>query len=349
MPLVKPYVLSFCTVKEVDSIVVRFHMDDGRSGFAEVVPLPGYSHETRESILHDLQRILPKLIGLDAESLFIKASAWLASSPFALSALVTALEVATGQVVFPDRLEVPLLSAVSASRDARKVLDAALDAVEQGFKTIKVKVGKDIEADTRSARLLLDELPRGVSLRFDANQAYTYEEASTFCRVLDHPRNSLVELLEQPFGVHEDGWRMFEKLTGEMSHVPMMLDESIVSSDDIERAANVGAAFVKLKLFKHRGLREVLALAQRATELEMRTVLGNGVSTEIGNILEGIAFITSGLFYGASEGNGFAKLSQRVVSPSVQLQRGRMVWRSAGEGREPWSLDNSLYRMVDRG
>ncbi len=345
--LLEPYVLSFATVKEICSIVVRLGLEDGNTGFSEAVPLPGYSEETRNSIIRDLRRTLPEIMNMETEELTAFLKEKLPRSPFAVSAVVTAKEVSTGEVALPNHLEVPLLAPVSAARNPRPVLKKALAFLDQGYGTIKLKVGRDLDADVKTIRFLLDELPDNVKIRIDANQGYTLEDARVVMQALEHPKNHIVELFEQPFGTREKDWETFRQLAEETDHVPLMLDESIIQDEHVERAADVGASLVKLKLFKQPGVAGLLSLAARARELGMKVVLGNGVSTEIGNLLEGVAYVESGLFTGASEGNGFVKLMERVLNPEVKVSAGRMEWSHDPAMPFSESLIRRRYEVLD--
>ncbi len=324
----EPYVLSFATIRRIDSIVLRLHLDNGCSGFSEVVPLPGYSHETTDSILQDLKQIMPSTLGLDTGELPGLLSSRVSESPFTVSLITTAKEVAAGELDFPDSLEVPLLAPVSAAMDTGPVLTKTNAFIHKGYGTIKLKVGRDVEADKKTIKVLLDEIPDGVKIRIDANQAYSLQQAEEIIKTIeDHPRHHIVELFEQPFGTEEKDWLTFSQLARKTSAVPLMLDESIIQNHHVDRAAEAGASFVKLKLFKQAGVNGLWELATHARDLGLKVVLGNGVSTEIGNILEAVAYAGSNLFTGASEGNGFEKLSRRLIQPEVHVESGVMKWK----------------------
>ena len=332
IPLKQPYVLSFATVADIFSVIIRITLDNGMVGLSEAVPLPGYSEESKETILSDCCSIVPKIIGLSLEEIYEKLQQDLQQSHFVRSAIYTSCEVAAGLVAMPLSLKLPLLAPISSSNDLNDIQKKVAGFYREGFRTIKLKTGKNIDFDLLTTEFLLNELPEGIKIRIDANQAYTFEEAASLLKKLDHPRNYLIELFEQPFGIDEDGWEMFSRLAPRSEHIPLMLDESIFSISDVTRAHNCGASFVKLKLFKHQGIQELLRMAQHAKELGVKVILGNGVSSDIGNLLEAIAFQESGLFYGAFEGNGFEKLVDTLLVNPLRIVDGDLVWEnSAGD------------------
>jgi len=322
--LAEPYVLSFAVVKAIDVLVLRLVTDEGGVGVAEAVPLPGYTSDTRESTEWALLHAMEHCIGADPVTLHERFARLLKKHPFALSALLTAAELAQGMLSFDQPIRVPLLAPVSSSLDTNRVVRKVGKALDAGFRTIKLKVGKDLAADRATVEHLLDWLPDGVALRIDANQGYDLEQARQFVKSLEHPRAGLVELFEQPFA--PEAWDTFREFAERDASVPLMLDESIVEDGDIERAAKAGASYVKLKLFKHAGVSRLLDLACRAGDLGMRVVLGNGVATDIGNLVEAELFSRSGLFAGAFEGNGFAKLAKRFVANPLAVSNGDLVW-----------------------
>ncbi len=322
--LTEPYVLSFSTVETIDVLVFKVRTDSGDEGVAEAVPLPGYTADTRESTEQALLYAMESCIGMEPEALFANFSLPMRHAPFALSALMTAAEVAQGALQLDHTLRVPLLAPVSSSVDTQSVVDKIQQALDAGFRTIKLKVGRDIRADQATIKRILDWLPDKVALRIDANQGYSLDDAIRLTEAMDHPRNSLIELFEQPFPY--DDWDTFRKFSRGIANVPLMLDESIVKDEDVERSAEVGADYVKLKLFKHAGISGLLKLARKARDLGMKVVLGNGVATDIGNLIEAEVFHRSGLFSGASEGNGFAKLAWRIMTNPLSISNGDLVW-----------------------
>lgn len=344
IPLTTPYELSFVTVRKVESIVVRIELENGEIGYGEAVPLTGYSSETKDGLLKDISSVLPELIGLDSKMIETFLLKRLPHSAFAVSALLVAKEMALGEITWPDSLEVPLLAPVSVTPKVETAINKAMDFYLEGFKTIKLKVGRNITNDCATVKFLLDELPDDTYLRVDVNQAYKETEANQLLtEILNHPRWHLLELVEQPFGIDE--WLLFERLVERFPDIPLMLDESILDDDDVYRAAGVGAKFVKLKLYKHKGMHGLIELARQAKDLDMQVVLGNGVSTDIGNLFEAVAFSEKGLFSGASEGNGFVKLKQNSLINPLTVEKGMLCWKN-DLSSHPCKVNHKIYKQI---
>lgn len=346
VPLTTPYPLSFTTVKEIDSVVVRIGLDDGSIGIGEAVPLPGYAPETFASILHDLQSVNSLLIGKEMREIVALLDELLPDSPFAMSAILTAIEMAEGAFVFAEKIDLPLVAPVSSSSNSDLTVAAMRTWYEKGYRTIKLKVGRNIDHDCRCLTQLILESPKNIKIRVDANQGYSLNEACQLLRVLEHDQDGIVEVIEQPFNVV--GWSVFGQLAHKFPSAPLMLDESILDDDDIDRAVQYGAKFIKLKLFKHRGPSHVSSLIRRAVKAHLGVVFGNGVCSPIGNLIEASIFQNLGLCFGAFEGNGFEKLAFSTVLKPPQVYEGSMVWnlRSAKSISELFNID--LYSVVER-
>lgn len=323
LPLVRPYVLSFVTLDKFVAYLVEVVLEDGSCGTAEAVALPGYGRETDQEMCRCLMSVLSKVAGRSVEEARELAEAGMGGMPFGRSAVMTALALASGDFHPPSSVDWPLVGTITTA-PPEQMIRRCRDLAEQGYRTVKVKIGRDVEADIRGAASLLEEDCGELLFRFDANQAYDEAAARRFLASLDGPGRQKVELVEQPLPAEQ--WRGMEALAVD-SPVPLMLDESVWGPSDVRRAADAGAAFVKLKLCKHRGPDEVLELAREARRLGMRVVLGNGVATDVGNLTEAWTYAAGAeLFHGAGECNGFARLKRCLLVHPPALREGRLVW-----------------------
>lgn len=332
MPLKGPYVLSFATLTEIVSQLVRVVLADGQAGFGEAVALPGYSGESQGSIRAALRSIVPRLPGMEVRDASRLVRERLAEAPFARSAVLTAVELAAGMMAVPQRVEIPLLAPIATAAPA-EMIDKSRALLRAGYETLKVKIGRDVDADIRGARALLEHLPDSTRLRFDANQAYNPAAAGRFLSSLEHPKNGMVELVEQPLPPCE--WKEMG-LLAKQSLVPLMLDESIYSVEDVRRAAEIGVRLVKLKLCKQAGISDLLSAAREARSLGLGVVLGNGVASDVGNLAEAWAYAAAGgAFQGAGEMNGFIKVRECLLANPPRLVEGCLNWtmpESDGQG-----------------
>lgn len=326
--LLKPYELSFRTLSSYSTFIVEM-INNGMAGLGEVTYLPGYGSETIDGGFEAARKLCSNLIEIppdDAIEVVRDANC----PEFTRSALVTAAGAVNREV--PD-LSVPLVATLSNNSP----LQDAQNAVEEGYSKFKLKVGFDPYSDAELAASIIDEVGKG-ALRVDANKGFTLKDAKEFLSPFG-PDD--LRLLEQPLEVGDfEGHR---ELRGRGT--PIMLDEDVWSIEDIEKIAEEDAAdMVKLKLFKSGSPGDLLAMAERASELGLGTVVGNGVQTGLGCLHEAEVWSeieNSGL---AGEMNGFLKMKDSLLIDPPEEIGGKLVW----EGGFPALAEGLAPHVVRR-
>jgi len=297
---------------------LAFAKADGAEGIGEATILTGYTDETIEESWTRAQQAARVLPGLGFEAAKLSIAKQLKKAPFAATALTTAIEMAEGHPALrvAEPVRVPLLAGINASDHdgIAAEIDAALYA---GFGTLKIKVGFDVESDLKRVGFIQKQNDGRAKLRIDANQGYDREAGCRFAATVD-PED--IELLEQP--CHADDWDSLEAVS-KVTCVPLMLDESIYNEADIERAARIGASFVKLKLMKTVSLSNLVRGLALIRELGMEPVLGNGVASDIGCWMEACA--ARGHITNAGEMNGFLRQTTPLAQPPLSVEAGAMA------------------------
>ncbi len=321
LPLHTPYKLSFATLDGFDCLFVRVEGEE-RVGYGEITPLPGYSAETVDGALHEVERAGAALADGVAPERVIDAIE--SRAPMAASGLACAFETwhAGTQGLNAGAVDGAIpLAALCQGDSPEPAAEAARRLVADGYATLKLKVGAaplaaDLERIEAVAAAVRDN-DLGVALRLDANQALDSPSGRALCRAVE---TLPVALLEQPF--EPDAWTEFEALA-QTTTLPLMLDESIWNEADVRRAAASGARLVKLKLCKHRGLAHTLDVAREALQNGLGVVLGNGVQSALGNHLEAGLYAELALSE-AAEINGFLKLARPLPRHRMRVERGRL-------------------------
>ena len=156
---------------------------------------------------------------------------------------------------------------------------AAITRVADGFGVLKMKVGTDAATDVARVRAVRDAVGPEVTIRLDANQGWTPEDAVTVVRALE-AADLGVELVEQPVrGEDVEGLAWVRARVG----LPVMADEAVYSMLDLDRVARLGAAdLVNVKLAKCGSLGAALALLERAAEHGLGTMVGSMMESPIG-------------------------------------------------------------------
>ena len=303
-PLIKPYVLSFTTLTEYTSLQMTITLESGVSRTAEVVPLPGYSDETEESISRFLARRVQVMPGKTLQQTRATTESSIAKQPFATSPILTAIDLFSWQMPASKNFRSAVLPCSTTSPS--NVAEGAKEALRQG-RILKVKLSGDPELDISSMEVLKDISIKDI--RLDANQAYSYENAVQLSEALHVSKLAeKIAYLEQPFD--KSDWKSHERFHQEFPQTPLMLDESVITDEHVMRACEAGIPYLKLKLFKQGGITETLRQAEEAVDHEVKVIFGNGVATAMSNDVEN-SIIQSypELFHGDSEANGHEKLA----------------------------------------
>lgn len=334
IPLRTPYKLVFGPVTHFDTILAHVSAG-GSAGVGEATILTGYTDETIGESWTRALETARKLPGISCEAAKAAIAISLNDVPFTATALTTALEMLERHPALQveQSTNVPLLAGINAV-DNDGIADEIEKALAAGFGTLKIKVGFDVESDLQRVRYIQDCNAGRARLRIDANQGYDRDDGCRFTSGVD-PAD--IELLEQP--CHADDWQSLEAVS-KVTCVPLMLDESIYTETDIERAARIGASFVKLKLMKFISLTRLEQGLALIRDLGMEPVLGNGVASDIGCWME--ACVARRQIRNAGEMNGFLRQSAPLSHPPLQVESG-CLRLSPGDGPQ---LDETALEKV---
>jgi L-alanine-DL-glutamate epimerase-like enolase superfamily enzyme len=135
----------------------------------------------------------------------------------------------------------------------------ARELVAEGYRRLQVKVGQDPEADADRLAAVRDAVGSEIVLFADANGAFTAGEARRFLRA----SRGLEYTLEQPCRTYAECASVRP-----VSDRPLVLDESIVTLDDLLRAHRERVADgVTIKLQRVGGITRAVLLRDVAAEL----------------------------------------------------------------------------------
>lgn len=286
IPLKKPIRHASYARSETDNVVVRCTLADGAAGYGEGVPREYVTGETIESAFTLLMESdVPEQ--LDDCRDFAQAVAM--AERFKLApipgddrqcqgngarcavemALLDAfgkhfgqpLSAATNQLA-PDLHEPKdhvRYSGAITSADGFKAKFAAFKMRVYGFRQIKIKVGIEGQDDVKRLNAIRFRVGGKMDLRVDANEAWTPANVEAKIAAL---RPARISAVEQPVP-HADVACLAE--VRKQVDVPLMLDESLCSAVDAERAvAGQYADLFNIRLSKCGGFIPSLRLAQFA-------------------------------------------------------------------------------------
>ncbi len=271
----------------VRNVLVEVRLACGARGFGEGAPLAAYNDDTQQATLGALRGLRPFIVGRDASRwrpLLSELDARLGPSRGAARAAVSMalLDAWTRRRRMPLRLlfggaqtsvasdvTVTILPADEARLAARRI--AAM-----GIRTIKIKVGRDVEDDADRVRAVACAA-RGLRLILDANQGYGAAQA---CALLRRLRREGIRpaLFEQP--VPKDDWEGLAKVARDGA-VAVAADESVSSREDALRMARKRCAqVVNIKLMKC-GVLEAWDIAAIARSAGLGLMMGGNIESSL--------------------------------------------------------------------
>ena len=308
VPLKTPFKTALRTVEQVEDVVVMVHTDTGHVGYGSAPATAVITGDTHGSIVEAIERhIKPRLIGQDISNLnhicgLIQNS--MERNTSAKAAVEIAVYDLWGQLYDAPLYKMlgggdPVITTditISVDHIDKMVADS-IAAVERGFDSLKIKVGKDIGLDIERVKAIHAAVEGRALLRLDANQGWTPKQAVYAMSTLEDA-GVLLELLEQPVKAADiEGL----KYVTERVHTPVMADESVFGPtqvfDLIERRA---ADIINIKLMKTGGLSNAIKVADIAAL--------HGVPCMIGCMLESSISVAAAVHLAVAKSDVISKI-----------------------------------------
>jgi O-succinylbenzoate synthase len=241
--------------------------DGSRQGRGEIAPLPGFSHESLDSLYQ---------VVIDA------CKSWVATGEFDLSELPASaafgLSIAQMELsgLLPD--EGNYQAAPLCAGDP----DELLPVLEKmtGDKVAKIKVGLyEPIRDGMIVNLFLESIPE-LKLRLDANRAWTLDKARKFADYIAPSLRRRISFLEEPCQQPSDSLT-FAIETG----IAIAWDETLqdaVKKPDFRLEDLTGAKSVVIKPTLIGSVGSCIALIEKAHALGIRPVLSSSLESSLG-------------------------------------------------------------------
>ena len=289
VPLKTPFKTALRTVDKVEDIVVMVHTDDGRVGYGEAPATAVITGDTHGSIVDAIRHyIAPRLIGQDIADLN-RVTKLIQDTMEKNTSAKAAVEIAVydlwGQLYGAPLYKLlgggdPVISTdITISVDyIDKMVADSVAAVERGFESLKIKVGKDIGVDIERVRAIYAAVEDRALLRLDANQGWTAKEAVYALHALEDAGVRL-ELVEQPVKARDlEGMRYVT----ERVHTPIMADESVFGPAEVMELIRMRAAdIINIKLMKTGGISNAIRIADIAGLYGIDCMIGCMLETSI--------------------------------------------------------------------
>ncbi|HEY4146372.1 dipeptide epimerase [Pinirhizobacter sp.] len=289
VPLKTPFKTALRTVKSIEDIVIMVNTDTGHVGYGEAPATAVITGDTHGSIIDAIRHyIAPRLLGQDVADLnhitqLIQGAMEKNSS--AKAAVEIAVYDLWGQLYGAPLYKLlgggdpAITTDITISVDyIDKMVADSVDAVDRGFESLKIKVGKDIGVDIERVRAIYAAVENRALLRLDANQGWTAKEAVYALNTLEDAGVRL-ELVEQPVKARDLAGMRY---VTERVHTPIMADESVFGPMEVIELIRMRAAdIINIKLMKTGGISNAIRIADIAGMFGVECMIGCMLETSI--------------------------------------------------------------------
>jgi o-succinylbenzoate synthase len=290
VPLKTPFKTAMRTVSEIEDVVVIIETDTGHTGYGSAPATAVITGDTHGSIIEAISKVIaPALIGreiADLNGLVTVIQGAIIRNFSAKAAVEMAVYDLYGQLYGAPLYKLlgggdnVITTDITISVDyIDKMVEDTLAAIDQGFETLKIKVGKDPALDIERIKAIYAAVNGRALIRLDANQGWTPKQTVYVLRALEDSGVRL-ELLEQP--VRGDDIEGMKYVT-ERIHTPVMADESSFGPKEaIELIRMRAADIINIKLMKTGGISNAIKIADIAGIYGVNCMIGCMLESSIG-------------------------------------------------------------------
>ena len=282
-PLIQPFRTALGSHESLENVLFALTLSGGTKGLGEAAIATHITGETIQKTVRNLNAVGESLVGQDPSD-YLRISAELHERLPANQSAVAAVESALMDAL-TRQWNIPLWKFFGSSpkklssditiviADLKETESAVKKFTRQGFRSFKVKIGRDEKLDYERVLAVKRLAPRA-AIYLDANQGFSADETLRFLKLLQCA-GVRPQLIEQP--VPAADWEGLKRVT-RLSRVPVCADESVRSLADAVRIIKEKAAsIINVKLMKT-GIwesREIALLAR-----------ANGVKLMVGGMME---------------------------------------------------------------
>jgi len=335
VPLVGEFKNAYLSKTVVKSALVRITATGGAVGLGNIDPTPGYSKENTEDHLRVLRdKLAPLLAGMDPTNVhrilekiepavpgFLDSKAAIEMACVDLAARAAGMPVYTylGGAV-KDRL---LFNAWIGILPPEQAAKETLEWKRKGFRSAKIKVGGNIEADRDRIEAIREAVGPEFHLRIDANAGYDADTSIKLAKMVA-PYN--LQLFEQPVPADDIAGMARVRREANAVGLPIMADESVLDHASLINIIKMDAAdIVKVKVMKQGGFLNTRRMIATAEAAGIRCVVGHGFGLGVNTMAEIMLAATSQNVIDGLECVGPLKTRDDIVTHKLDLNAGSLL------------------------
>ncbi len=279
IPITSPFRIAIGTMTAANDLLIRIRTDQGIVGLGEACPFPPITGETQATNVAAAISMRDMIVGKDPlaiDALLRQIGPLVHANPSAVAAFDMALFDILGKVA-----GLPLFRLLGGAKNVFETdITTSLDTLEkmtaeakgyadQGYKTLKVKVGLDPDEDYSHIAAIRAAVGPRVAIRIDANQGWTVPQAVYALRKMEP---LAIEFCEQPVLASDTaGLRTVRA----QSPIAIMADEALFGPSDAIKLIRAEACDTfNIKVMKAGGLLNSIRIAHIADAANMRCMVG---------------------------------------------------------------------------
>ncbi|MEN9597825.1 MAG: hypothetical protein RL596_136 [Bacteroidota bacterium] len=285
IPMV-PFTIATGTMHFAQNVFIRIHTSEGIIGVGECSAFPMIVGETQATCFEmakEFAALWKNKEALDRDNRLKELDLFTAKNYTAKSAFDLALfDIAAKKENLPlyaylGGTEKEIESDLTIGINSPEIMAAqAIEFINNGVKKLKVKLGKDPATDVARIKKIREKIGDKATIRIDANQGWTYDDA---VKALTELGNYNIEFCEQPMRTWQDE---LLPILCQQSPIPIMADESVYTHHDAERIIrNKACHSINIKFAKSGGIAEAMRINSVAEKNNIPCMMGGMLESRV--------------------------------------------------------------------
>lgn len=289
IPLKVPFKTAITTIEEVNEVVIKIITNSGEVGIGSAAPSAQITGDSENSIIDAINLIKFKLYGINIDNLE-EIMSIIDNTISGNTSAKAALDMAVYDL-FGKKHNIPLYKLFGGGKGEiitditinigtpEEMVKESLQAINNGFKHLKVKVGTDPLLDFQRVKAIRHAVRKDIKIRVDADQGWTPKTAVKIITKFEDAGMD-IEFIEQPV----KAWDLEGlKFVTDNVRTDILADESVHSSRDALKIMQMRASdLINIKLMKCGGFHNALKICSIAETMGIECMMGCMVESKIG-------------------------------------------------------------------
>ncbi len=280
IPFTHEIVVPIGILKDANNVAVRISTSCGIEGWGEASPFAPITGDTQESNYENAHLLASRIMGKDplaVEARMAEINGVTVGEPSLRAAFDMALYDILGQAAGLPLYQLlggekrPMCTdfTIGMQKTVSLTLERLHEGVEQGFKEVKLKVGRPGLADVEHIAAVREKVGPDFAIKIDSNQGWDFPTAVANLNAMERFG---IQFSEQPIAAWD--YANLKRLRDKVS-TPICADESVFDHKDALKLVNLGAVdYLNIKLGKSGGITTALQIDAIAKAAGCKCMIG---------------------------------------------------------------------------